>query len=81
MTIYRAELTHLELEGKTPKDVAKMLAVEKETVDDWYDGKSQPKDEIMVILEAMFFKREEDMLRKESNPEMVKKRKQKSKKD
>ncbi len=50
MTIYRAELIHLKNDGNSSKDISIILDVPVNTVNNWFNKSSQPKDKIIEKL-------------------------------
>ena len=57
MIIARAELVYLRNDGFSVVDIAKILNVPKERAYSWFNKQSLMSDEIMSILEKMYFQR------------------------
>lgn len=55
--MYRCELIHLKNDGFKDIEIAKMLGVERSTVNKWLTKYSQPRAEIIKKLEDKFMHR------------------------
>jgi cAMP phosphodiesterase len=57
MTVYRAELIHLKNDGKKSRDISIILDVPITTIDNLFNKSSQPKENIINKLEALYLER------------------------
>ena len=68
MTIYKAELINLRNDGLNLKEIAEILDAKEDNVGRWLSREAQPKPEIIVKLEKLYFMREAKTIATLRNP-------------
>lgn len=68
ITIYRVELIYMRNEGMKDKEIGEICNEKEKTVNKWFTAGTQPKANVIELLEKRYFKREKLLIDKLRNP-------------